>query len=266
MEIFEELFEEKKSEINQTLKFILNNQYSDFYNKKLGNISLPINTYGEFTKLPFLFRDDIIDTTIYDRLFIPESEVSFYSLSSGTTGSKKPVIMPQKLVRFENIENNLRPFNIDNFKKIGLRNIMHIAPTFSGAVHMVFKQNWGEITPIIADPQHLKLMAILAKEIDLEGIITSPTGLMLFAQELEEVSFDFNNLKIILLTGELCTEPKLEELITFLVYLVIISEYFFSLICIFSSNKYLGFSSIRQTAFEKNKKYKQSNQFTFVII
>lgn len=83
--------------IKKVLEFVWNSPYSSFYRdkyKKVGiNLIKDINSMEDFEKLPFLTREEIINTNPYDRIYFPKEKILGAQFSSTTTGGKGVLIM-----------------------------------------------------------------------------------------------------------------------------------------------------------------------------
>ena len=72
--------------IKNILDFAINNSYSDFYRKKYKGLGIKpenIKNYEDFQKIPFLTKDEILETPLEERLFFPSENIKsrWYALT-----------------------------------------------------------------------------------------------------------------------------------------------------------------------------------------
>gem|GEM_PF-599288 len=213
------------SEINAVLKFVLENPHSDFYRKKYGVTNptefdsdsesnsvvypefYPVKSYDDFQKIPFLKKEEFALLSIDERTFVPENEIKYFSVSSGTSNTKKPTILPHS------------DFNFDTFLKyaypekeilsLGVRKLMILRPPISPPFFkfMALPKNGTVVAP--GDLKNLDLSAKLAKQLGVSGFIITPTILDSLIISLEKTDFSFASIKYIILGGEYCSKQKM---------------------------------------------------------
>lgn len=87
-------------ELQNVLKHVLQSTHSDFYRNHLSNFEVS-NTFPDslsnWRTLPFLNRDDMTAVSVWNRTFIPRTEVEAIR-STSSTSSKKPIITPRRTV------------------------------------------------------------------------------------------------------------------------------------------------------------------------
>jgi len=197
--------------IKNILDFAINNSYSDFYRKKYKGLGIKpenIKNYEDFQKIPFLTKDEILETPLEERLFFPSENITHYAFSSGTVNQKKPLVCPHAIPEnFEKLKHPLKLIDDEQLKRLGTKNYIIIAPIFSSPFAIAIVPN-RYATPILGDTTNLKLSAIIAKEVSLSGIMTNPAALQLFADQLQEVGFDKRKIKWIVLFGEMLSHQK----------------------------------------------------------
>lgn len=191
--------------ISRVLSFVLKSKRSDFYRNKYKEFDLPktIKSHEDFLKLPFLLKEDLVNTGPLERLFFPFSKVIAVEPTSGTTGV--PLIMltlsypqHQKTI-WRQI---LMEFNV--------RRILILAQPIN-AYHRSQLLKMKKLFFSIGDPRNLNLTARVAAELNIDAIRTSVSLLSAFIPYLEKV-YDLNMLKYILLGGEFCTSQRLNFL------------------------------------------------------
>jgi len=85
-------------ELQNVLKHVLQSEYSDFYRNHLAQ-STTNNTFPDsilsWRTLPFLNREEMTAVSVWNRTFIPQTEVEAIR-STSSTSSKKPIIAPRR--------------------------------------------------------------------------------------------------------------------------------------------------------------------------
>jgi phenylacetate-CoA ligase len=196
---FKEKYLEKFREV---LVFALENNFSDFYRKKYDNLGIKIrkiNSLKDFQKIPYLTKDEILATPLSNRIFVPPEEIVRYNISSGTTRHNKPLIIPQN-----NAMKGAKNGVFDLYTKHGLNKLMVLMPPNLA----VKKMNGSTVPMIYGDINKMSLSAKVAKELGIDGIVTTPSALYLFIGELQNIDFDFNLIKFISIGSEFTTIQK----------------------------------------------------------
>jgi phenylacetate-coenzyme A ligase PaaK-like adenylate-forming protein len=194
-------------QINAALDFAVNNTRSDFYKKKYQALPFDvtrISTYKEFTQIPLLIKDEILETPLDDRIFTDPSDIDRYTLSAGTTSHNQPLAVPR--TKSEILSVNVSPLsNLD----IKSKKILILFPPMSSAFSSFFKVVIKyEGISIGGDVYNLKKTARAAQTIGIEGIITTPTILGYFLEELRKIKFELNRIEMISLGGEGTTKQR----------------------------------------------------------
>jgi phenylacetate-CoA ligase len=203
----EEQFKTVLPRIQEVIKFALDNKYSDFYREKYKNLDfdpLEISSYEEFKKLPLLHKDELLKIPMTKRCFIPEVNIASFNLTSGTTSNNKPLAVP--------ITKDSNPLDrISSLKDVPIKNerVLVLFPPMSAAFAAYNKSvpRFGGI-PIAGDVHGLKKTAVVAVEVGVSAIITTPTILDFFLRELKTIKFDLDKIKIISLGGENTSAAK----------------------------------------------------------
>jgi phenylacetate-coenzyme A ligase PaaK-like adenylate-forming protein len=196
-------------EIAKLLAFAKDNSHSNFYKDKYHNFkNFDINTltYESFKKLPLLNKDEILNISVEERLFLDRSKVRRYNLTSGTTNNKKILAIP--LTDFERPGD--KPYsrnNIDVENKKCLILFPPMSAAFTAYLMGVDKKN-GITIP--GDINNLGRTALVTKELKPEIIFTTPTILDFFIKELLSIGFDTDLVKNISLGGESTSSLKLD--------------------------------------------------------
>jgi len=201
--------DDSAEKINEVLDFVLNNPYSSFYRKKYKNKSATkIASYDDFMKIPLLSKDEFINLDIDQITFVPQSEIKFYAASGGTT-TGIPTIIPHANYYFDQLARNY--FNEETFLRLGVKNIMTLLLPNSGPLLRVMRMPKKHTVLIPGDIENFALSADMAKEVSVQGIITSPSRLNTFIPYLEQIDYDFNQIKWISLGHEFFPASQLKK-------------------------------------------------------
>jgi len=186
---------------NSVVKFILESPFSDFYRKKYRESNIKeIRSYDDFQRIPLLTKDEILNVKISERCFTDNKEINYYTISSGTTSNNRPAIIPVSSFNF-----GLTKPDISSVSKVLL-----LSPSLSVRSLVNLSSPENHFTVISGDINNLELSAIIAKEIEIDGINTSPTILYFFIDQLKKINFNLGQIKWIRLSGEHCPRQKLE--------------------------------------------------------
>ncbi|MDP2632250.1 MAG: hypothetical protein Q8P25_00815 [Candidatus Curtissbacteria bacterium] len=194
--------------IRSILRFVYNNHYSDFYRKKYQNSAvnpLKIRTISDFKKLPFLERNELLETEPLKRIFISENKLSGASTTSGTSKKGSLIILRKK----EDIEQ----YYFKELKKAGIKKLMFLvsANTVNRYVNDTLP---SDLFTVFVDFSNLILAAELAAGAKIEALYTSPTPLYFFIPYLAE-RYDLNKIRDIHLSGEFCSLTQFKILKSF---------------------------------------------------
>lgn len=189
--------------LNEVAEFAYKNKHSDFYKKKYNQETFPnkISSYEEFIKIPFLKKEEFLDLPLEEITFVPEEEILFYSSSGGST-TGKPTILPVSDYGFEEIKKNY--FNEDFFKQLGINTIITLLQPSSSPLLRCMRLPDRQTNIIPGDIHNLPLMAKVAQQIGIQGVIATNSRLNEFVDCLEKVGFDFKQIKWISTGSEFC--------------------------------------------------------------
>lgn len=193
------------AKINKVLKFVLENPYSDFYRKKYGKPYIKeIASYEDFVKIPFLKKDEFLSVPVKDRTFVAENEIKYFSSSSGTTSNKIPAMVPHSSFGYDNLD-----FNESKILSMGIRRVLAIHSPLSPAFIKHLTMPRKNVVIIPGDANNLPMTAKLAKELNVEAVVTTPTKLYFFIKYLIDTGFTTNSIKWVHLGAEFCSTQKL---------------------------------------------------------
>jgi len=195
--------------VNKLINYSYKNKYSGFYRKKWS--SLPkIKNYDSFTKLPFLTKDELLDKELSEITMVPQDEISYYSIASGTTFKNKPLILPH-----DNIRNKI---NTDLFSEKLLKGkkpkkILILLPPRAPKFSIFLKLEVRGVNFIPGEVKNLKLMLYLIKELGIDGLMSTPTILSMLAEESKKQNEEtLNNVSYLHISGEQRTNARIDYL------------------------------------------------------
>lgn len=213
--------------VKKILAFVIDNPCSDFYRKKYAKSNInpnAIKSYDDFLKIPFLTKEEILAAPFNKRLFVPENEIAHYVFSSGTTNQNRSLITP--------VSKKTLSFMAEKFEEMtqyyGAKKNLILYPPMAAAAINILASPKKYATTIPGDINKLKFTAAVAKEISIEAISSTPSALYFFAEELKKIEFEGKKIKLIRLTGEMCSITKMQYFKNVFPNATIISLYGFS--------------------------------------
>lgn len=199
-------------QIQQILKYVWENKYSSFYRDKYTKAGInpikDIKTLDDFQKIPFLTKEELVNSDPLDRLFLPTKRLINISISSGTTGSSAPAIVFKS--RSSKIHSNN---NREQLKILKQRNTLFLFPPIRASQYSVYQPtkktpNSGVLgIKVAGDITNLPLTAKITAKLHINVLHTSPTALYLFTPHLQK-EYLLENIKFIKLSGEFCSYQK----------------------------------------------------------
>lgn len=200
------------SKLQKIYDFVLKSRRSDFYRKKYlpagrqffgQNLPKTIKSFDDWQKIPFLTKEELMETSPMERLFIRESEIAALGLTSGTTGS--PLAMFQSA-----ISTGKKKFLEQSLKKCGVKRLLYLQRPISN-FNLMKVYNFKNIVCFAGDLNDLPLTAQIAAQGKINGIWTTATILDQFLPYLEKV-YDPSSIKWVSLGGEFCSHQRLLSL------------------------------------------------------
>ncbi|EKE18491.1 MAG: hypothetical protein ACD_9C00318G0003, partial [uncultured bacterium] len=186
------------AKINEVLKFAIENEYSDFYRKKYrDSVKLPVTSFEDFQKIPFLEKSELLETRVSERTFVEDSDVSYFSFSSGTTKSPLPLIMPRMQEEYNSDDLMLQELGVS-------RIVVLLQPTSSLFKKALLTKN-NSIKKIAGNIQNLHMTAKIMQELNVDGVMTTPTVLNSLLTELISINFDLSQIKWVSIGSEFCS-------------------------------------------------------------
>ena len=193
--------------IKKVLYFSLNNQYSDFYKSKYKKMGLTLKTIknkDDFLKLPYLTRDEIVSTDPFKRLFIPREKIGEIALTSGTTNSKRPMI----ILNTNNQPGSEKSY-IEKSLELGVKTWLILWPVLAGQNRLArfdYLKTKG-IVRVLGDISNLSVSAKIASTLGVDTIQTTPTILNFFIPYLKK-EYSLKKIKYIVFGGEFSSEER----------------------------------------------------------
>lgn len=189
-------------DLNKTIKFAHSNRHSTFYREKYSSLNIgKIKSYDDFANIPFLLRKEFAEVNVFERTFVPQEEVSYYSSSSGTS-TGIPLIIPHASCDYDDFFRYY--FDKKLFEKLEIRTVLFLlSPNSVPLMKAMTMKNKG-FTVIAGDINNLSLMAKIAKEVSIDAIVSTPTRLYNFITELKKIDFNLPSIKWISIGSELC--------------------------------------------------------------
>lgn len=197
--------------LNAALDFALNSEHSAFYrNKYKGLPRARVEEYAGLARLPFLERAELVAVSWRDRLFVPESDLAYYAITSGTTDSPRPFVIPRLDPEYQDLRDNT--LQSDLLRQKGINKIMVLLAPFHALQYKMFAVPLPGIMVIPGDPRNIGASAAAAAELGVNGFVTTSTALMRLVESYEQNGFDTATIKWASLGGEATSRAKYDYL------------------------------------------------------
>lgn len=184
----------------------MSSKLSTFYKDKYRGYDTKVKTMEDFKKIPYLTREEIVNSPPKTRVFIPWKEIYNCFMSSGTVSGGKPLIMPANRIRQAYYTDHWIP----KFKKLGVKKILLLTnPSYLNGriVDNAAHPELPKIPIIYCEISNLALAARLIRELEIDGIEATPSALNFLLPYLLE-TFDLSKIRFISLGGEYTSEQK----------------------------------------------------------
>ncbi|MDD2822459.1 MAG: hypothetical protein PHQ59_00050 [Candidatus Daviesbacteria bacterium] len=190
--------------IKKILEFVWNSPYSSFYKDKYTkagiNLIKDINSMEDFKKLPYLTREDFINSDPFDRFYLPIDKFKLYSISSGTTSENRVVILRAN-------ELNARTKKMSQKAvELGVKSCMiFLVPViYLDSLEIRHKS----INRYLANLYNMPSTAMLMSKLRVDSMIISPSNLTRLLPHLEKF-YDLKKIKYISMGGEYRSSERL---------------------------------------------------------
>ena len=194
---------ENKEALKKEAERISASPYADFYKKKFSFKSLP--DLVTITDFPFLSRAELVDTPPDARLYVPQEEVAFVGVTSGTT-SGKPLVS-----YFSSVTNYFFEPSLGTPITRALITYPPLNKNFSASFIQQCRQAQKKVTPVFADYQNLPNSAVIARETRADAIYATPTIAENLGEHIEKF-YEPENIKLLALSSETLTKTKRDSL------------------------------------------------------
>jgi len=197
------------NKINKIINFVItdtNSFYRDFYGGKLDK-GAPLSI-DQFLSLPLLTKEDLLNIKSLHKSFLPQKDVRGFSVTSGTTQSKKILMLPfsapapvfrGKIAAQEKLE------------RLGVSSIIYLSSPLHGMTrHMVYEDK-NDFPFVLSRVDDFALSTAMIKEGEINGVISTPTIIYQYLPFFEKAGIS-NQIKWLCLAGEHCPWQKREEL------------------------------------------------------
>lgn len=188
---------EDANKLEALLRRVQDSPCSSFYAEKFA--SLKAGTALE--KIPFLTRQEIVETPAAQRLYINAEEVRFVAYTSGTT-SGVPLVN-----YFGAVEHYFFEPSLGQPISKALITYPPLNKNFGHTFIQQCRQANNPITPVFADFQNLANSAIIAQLTRCDAVYATPTIALQLADMLD-IHYDTREIKLLTVASELLTETK----------------------------------------------------------
>lgn len=147
--------------------------YRKLYGMKEGDAPQSVRSWDEWRALPFLTKKDLSDAPLSERSFLPLRDVTYLTVSSGTSGSL-PLFSPRSYMPTYEFRTRLYPFS---------KAVLSSKPV--PFQHEEFLSRRG-VSPrlVVLDPRNMAASARLARAAGVDAIFTFTSFLLPLAQHM----------------------------------------------------------------------------------
>lgn len=194
--------------IRKVLEFVWQSPYSSFYRNKYKKAGIDlikdINSIEDFKKLPFLTREELVNTNPYDRFYFPKEQATSFNTTTYThEGKSRPltILKKDKALPFEKLLNT-------KVKKLNIKSVIFLrTPLSYGQLHRNAEFRSKNIFRCLGSIYSPWYTAKLMKELYIESICTTPSTLYEIVPYLKKEKA-LDQIRYILLSGDFCFEEK----------------------------------------------------------
>ncbi len=198
------------AEFNKVDKLLLDvweSKYSSFYRKRYKRLRIDLSKISkeDFENLPFLTREDIVDTHPFERLYIPQDQIVSFNLSSGTTSQGQPLLVPMQKwdeVTFKQLYKKLINLKI---KRIMI--LSNTAYSSARATDWLLDDKLKKYPFIMGNIHNLEASAHIANLLRIDAIETNPSALFYFIPFLQGL-YSLDKIRYISMGGEYVTAQR----------------------------------------------------------
>jgi len=187
--------------VNSVLEQVLSCEAAPFYREKYaGAVKAGVRDYAAFTEIPLLEKAELLRRNWRERLYIPEEEISHFSISSGTAAAGSHLVTPQASYETENLFRYYLSDQAFGGKPVK-RIMLLLSPMTSFAPRMIKASRPGLIM-ISGDVRNMKTSALIARETEADGLATFSGALHKFLDACDSLGITLPNLRWISLGAE----------------------------------------------------------------
>ncbi len=204
--------------LSRALSFAIENPHSDFYRRKYGK-DFRAYIQKELSEIPFLTRQEIDTTPVFDRIFVPKEMVRFVRATSGSSGRgavlfpavEEPEMMDfRRSLGFSGDEGEAGRYFGPYFKKEDAYSLLMFST--SDALHQAYFSDYAGRRVIAGDYQHAEKTVALSAAAGVDSIFSFPSPLISIADTFKKDGFA-SRIKMIVLMGERMTELQRRTLV-----------------------------------------------------
>lgn len=195
-------------QIRKLIKLVVQSRNSSFYRKKYNATRIDahgVKNISDFTKLPFLTRDEIVQSHPFDRLYVSQEKIVSFNLSSGTTSQKSPLFVPME--KWDEIVLQQLYKKITKLSVQRVLVLANVAYSSARATNWLLDKKLNHFPFILGDINNLQLSAWIAQKMEIDGIETNPSTLFYFMPYLKEL-YPLEKIKYISMGGEYITKQR----------------------------------------------------------
>jgi phenylacetate-CoA ligase len=155
-----------------------------------------VESVEDISSIPFLTREELQICPVWDRLYVSIDDVLSFGYTSGTTSKK---VLPLFL-------NRRSQFTTDSPETIMKRGLVLWSQPFRSTL-ITYRLQRKKILTIQGDFKNLPFTAKLASIVNIDGIFSTPSLALMFAQDLKKC-MDIAGIRELLLIGENISEVR----------------------------------------------------------
>lgn len=201
-------YSDTRKRLNDILRFAVDSKYSNFYQDKYQTTRTRNVGVEGFRELPLLGKQEILNTPLSKRIFLPENELAGYSVTSGTAKEKKLLVVPFSHVSESFHKEVLKDKRI---KKFGLSKIIFLTSPLHGMVRHLIYSPKAPLPFTLGKIDDFNLCVQIIKDAEINGVISTPTILDQFIPALKRERLA-KKIRWVCLAGEHCSKQRLEIL------------------------------------------------------
>ena len=189
----------------EALLVALDDRYCSFYKQKYQTVDMAASPAVQLASLPFLTREELVATPLFERVYVAPTDVRFIAYTSGTT-SGTPLLCPFGTVTDYQFSPSLGT---------GAVRPLIVYPPLNKVFGASFIQQCAQasqpVTPVFGDVAQLANSAVLAAQTACDSLYATPTLARQLAPYIQE-HYTVAAIKLVAVASELLTDPVYEQL------------------------------------------------------